>query len=322
MEIPIFFLHNYMNLSYSVLLEGGSPLEIRELEYFIAIVETGSFSRAAERYYVSQPCLTHAIQRLEKELGVQLLDRSHYRPILTEEGQFFLISAKKIIAEVAFSYNEMNEYRNLARGTIEFAIPPMMGTYLLPQLIANFQTKYPQLTLNIHEEGSREVRHLLEQEQADIGIISLAPDNQESLETFLLTKQQIHLTVGHNHRLAKQKNVFFRELTDEKFILLKDNFTHRHLVVQRCKEAGFSPNIIITSSQGETVKALVAHNVGISFFMEMALEHSHQVASIPLNPPLTMEIGLAWKRNRQHSKATQAFINLATSGSCNFLFSI
>lgn len=288
-------------------------MEIRQLEYFVSVAETNSFTKAAEKQYVSQPCVTHSIRKLEEELGVELFDRSQKKAQMTDEGRRFYLRACKLLNELRDTMTEMNELRNLARGTINLAIPPMIGSCLFPYLFTSFQTQYPQLTLNVYEEGSFAAHRLIELEELDLGIIILPEHGMGTLESVHLTRQEILLAVSVNHPLAKASSVSFPTLRDEKFILFKSNFFQRHVILNRCQQAGIEPNIVFNSSQIETVKSLVTHGVGISFLMEMALAGLAGVVGIPLDPPLHVNIGLTWKKGRQLSPSAKAFISLVSA---------
>ena len=233
--------------------------------------------------------------------------------------KLFYTRACKLLHELQDTLSEMNDLRTLARGTIKLAIPPMIGSCLFPYLFTSFQTQYPQLTLNVYEEGSFAANRLIEQEELDLGIIILPEENHGSLETVRLTQQEILLTVSRKHPLARRQSVTFDDLRQEKFILLKNNFFQRHAVLKRCQTEGVEPNIVFNSGQIETVKSLVAHDVGISFLMRMALEGLVDIVGVPLNPPIHVQIGLAWKKGRQLSPSSRAFINLVSSQTENAL---
>ena len=288
-------------------------MEIRQLEYFVAVVETSSFTKAAERQYVSQPCVTHSVRKLEEELGIELFDRTQKKAVLTDEGKRFYLRACKLQNELRDTMTEMNELRNLARGTINLAIPPMIGSCLFPYLFTSFQTQYPHLTLNVCEEGSFAAHRMLEQEELDLGIIILPEPDLDTLHFVPLTQQEILLTVARSHPLAQRESVTFGDLRQEKFILFKSNFFQRHAILNRCQQENLEPKIVFNSSQVETVKSLVSHGVGISFLMRMAIQDLAGIVGVPLNPSIHVKIGLAWKKGRQLSPSARAFINLVTS---------
>lgn len=283
-------------------------MDLRQLEYFEAVSRLQNFTRAAEELHVAQPSITNAIHKLEEELGVLLFDRSQRKIMLTAEGTAFYTRVKRILFDIRQAVYEMEDFRKLNTGTIKFAAPPMIGAYLFPNIFNLFKTAYPNLDLVVYEEGSLAARSLLEKEELDVGMIIL-PDNPTMLNTVPITREEIRLCVSPEHRLSGAKSVAFRELENESFILLKEEFFHRRLVLEECARHGFTPRIVFSSNQIETVKAMVANNAGISFLMNMGIRHHGNLVSVPLAEPLVITIGLAWKKGKYLSKAAQAFID-------------
>lgn len=283
-------------------------MELRQLEYFQAVSRLQNFTRAAEELHVAQPSITNSIHKLEEELGVLLLDRSQRKIALTPEGKAFYARVEKVLFDLRQAVYEMEDFRKLNTGTIKFAAPPMIGAYLFPNIYNLFKTAYPNLDLVVYEEGSLAARAMLEREELDLGMIIL-PEAPTMLNTVPITREEICLCVSPNHRLHGTKSVNFKELQEESFILLKEEFFHRRLVLEECARHDFSPRIVFSSNQIETVKAMVASNVGISFMMNMVIRNHPNLTSIPLAEPLAITIGLAWKKGKYLSKAAQAFIN-------------
>lgn len=287
-------------------------MEFRQLEYFHAVSKTGSFTRAAENLHVSQPSITNAIHKLEEELGILLFDRSQKKVALTVEGSAFLLRADRILRELNEAVSEMNDFRNLSKGTIKIAVPPMIGAYLFPNIFTNFKREYPHLDLFVFEEGSLAARSMLEKEELDLGLVIL-PKNMNLLSTLPVTRQQIVLCVSPLHRLAGESSASFTDLQNEQFILLKEDSYHRQMVIDECRKCGFNPHIVFSSSQIQTIKALVASGAGVSFLMDMVTKEDKNIRSIPLNTPLEICIGLAWKKDKYLSKASQTLIDFVTA---------
>lgn len=282
-------------------------MDLRQLEYFQMVCRLNNMTRAAERLHVAQPAISVAIQKLEEELGIQLFERSQKQFSLTAEGKVFLNRAEDILLKAQDAILEMTEYRELKKGTIKLGVPPMIGSYLFPHIFAGFKTAYPNLALSVVEEGSLSVRKMLEKDELDIGIVitsSLSP----LLTTCPITTGEILLCVSSSHRLADLTTVDFRQLEYDPFILLKDDTYHRQIVLQECQKHNFMPNIILSSSQIETIRGLVAEGVGISFLLDVIAKKHSALRCISLTSPLSIEIGLAWKKDRYLSKASQAFI--------------
>jgi DNA-binding transcriptional LysR family regulator len=287
-------------------------MEIRQLEYFQAVSRHGSFTRAAEYLHVAQPSITNAIQKLEEELGIILFDRSQKKVALTAEGNAFLVRAERILRELKETIAEMNDFRNLNKGTIKVAVPPMIGAYLFPNIFTTFKKQFPNLELVVFEEGSLSARSMLEKEELDLGLVIL-PKHSLLLNTLPITQEQIVLCVSPEHRLAVEKTVAFSQLRNEQFIMLKEDSYHRQLVIDECQKYGFTPRIVFSSSQIQTIKALVASNAGVSFLMEMVTKDDRNIRSIPLSTPLDIRIGLAWKKDKYLSKASQTLIEFLTA---------
>lgn len=287
-------------------------MELRELEYFQEVCRTGSFTKAAANLYVAQPSVTNAIRKLEAELGVQLLNRTNKTVTVTPEGHLFLERTTTLLGMVEELTQEMHDMNNLSWGSLKLGVPPQIGANLFPSLFMEFGTLYPNINLSVFEEGSAATVNLLEKGELDVGIVIL-PEANDNLHTRPLRQEPILLCVSPLHPLGKRNIVDFSELRDEKFILRKTDSFHREIVVSQCRKYGFVPNVVFSSNQIQTIKSLVAKNVGVAFFMEMVVASDPSIAAIPLGEPLSATIGLAWKKGRYTSKATQAFIEFATA---------
>lgn len=286
---------------------GAGPMDLRQLEYFKMVCRLNNMTRAAEYLHVAQPAISVAIQKLEEEVGVQFFERSHKQFTLTAEGRIFLERAEDILNRAQDVILEMNEYRELKKGTIKLGVPPMIGSYLFPHIFAGFKQVYPALELMVIEEGSLAIRNMLEQDQLDLGIV-ITSDLSATLNAKRIAKSEIVVCFSPLHPLAEQTSVNFDALQHEPFILLKEDTYHRRIILHECKKHGFNPNIILSSSQIDTIKGLIATGVGISFLLDVIAASDQRIHCIPLESHLFVEIGLTWKKDRYLSKASQSFI--------------
>ncbi len=282
-------------------------MELRQLEYFQMVSRLNNITRAAERLHVAQPSITIAIQKLEDELGVLLFDRSQKQITLTAEGQVFLQHVDNILRSVQNAILEINDYKNLQKGSIKIGIPPMIGSFLFPEIFADFKKLYPNIELFMAEEGSLAIRKLLEEGELDLGII-IVSHTSPLLETLPITKGEILLCLPPDHPLSSFSSVSFGQLRQESFILLKEDTYHRQIIMEECKKHNFKPNIILSSSQIATILGLVTKGAGISFLLDVVARRNADITSLPLSEPLFIEIGLAWKKNKYLSKASRVFI--------------
>lgn len=283
-------------------------MDLRQMEYFQMVCRLNNLTRAAERLHVAQPAISVAMQKLEEELGVQLFSRSQKQFSLTTEGQVFLARVEDILSRTQDAILEMHEYRELRKGTIKLGVPPMIGSYLFPHIFAGFKQVYPSLDLSVIEEGSLAIRGMLERDELDLGIV-ITCHMSPLLQSELITSGEILLCLSPFHPLAGVEKVDFAQLRQEPFILLKEDTYHRQVILQQCKRHNFEPNIILASSQIDTIRGLVARGVGISFLFDVVARKDPQIQCVPLVEPLCIEIGLAWKKDRYLSKASQAFLD-------------
>ncbi len=283
-------------------------MELRQLEYFQMASRLRNITRAAERLRVSQPNITVAIKKLENELGIQLFDRSQKQLALTPEGAVFLNRIELALRNIQDAVLEVNDYKQLQKGTIKIGIPPMIGAYLFPKIFSSFQRQYSHLDIYLHEEGSMSIREQLERDELDFGIIILS-GNAQNLQTLPMSQNRIVCCVPESSPLAARDGLTIQDVADSNIILLKEGSFIRQTVLTHMKEAAITPNIVLESNQVVTLKGLVANGVGISFLLDIVARNTPGVRAIPLTDFDPVDVGLAWKKDRYISKAAQSFMD-------------
>lgn len=283
-------------------------MQLRQLEYFQAASRFKSITKAAAAVNVEQPSVTAAIKKLEYELGVQLFDRTSKQIELTPEGRIFLQRVDDILNRINYSVQEMSDLRLANKGFLKIGITPIIGAMIFPYIFDRLKSEYPNIDIKFVEEGSLAIRSLLEKGDIDLGIliISNAPS---PLETRMIASSSIHLCLPANHPLDKFTSVSFNELKEYPFILFKEDTYSRRMILDECDKNQFTPNIAFSTSQIETVLGLVEQGVGISFLPETIVKKHSRIQSRPLASPLSIQIGLAWHRNRYQSNAAKAFVD-------------
>ncbi len=283
-------------------------MELRQLEYFQMASRLKNITRAAERLRVSQPNITVAIKKLEAELGIQLFDRSQKQLSLTPEGEVFLNRIEVALRNIHDAVLEVNDYKQLQKGTIKIGIPPMIGATLFPKIFSEFKKRFSNLDIYLYEEGSLAIREQIERDELDFGIVILS-DASPNLNLLPMSACQAMACVPTEHRLAEKSALTLEDLASADLIILKQGSFMRHYVMQKLKSAGYSPNIVMETNQVETMKGLVRNNIGVAWLLDFVIEKEPGFRAIPFAEPLMFDIGLAWKRDRYVSKAAQAFIN-------------
>lgn len=283
-------------------------MELRQLEYFQMSSRLKNITRAAERLRVSQPNITVAIKKLEAELGIQLFDRSQKQLSLTPEGAVFLNRIELALRNIQDAVLEVNDYKQLQKGTIKIGIPSMIGAYLFPKIFSNFQRLYPHLDIYLYEEGSMAIREQLERDELDFGIVIIS-DASPNLQLLKMSTNQIVACVPEHNDLASHDSISLDDMTDADLIMLKEGSFLRNLILQRLKAASITPNIVLESNQIETIKGLIASDVGIAFLLDFIVKDAPHIKALPINDPIFVDVGLAWKKDRYISKAAQSFID-------------
>ncbi|MHC1759147.1 MAG: LysR family transcriptional regulator [Negativicutes bacterium] len=283
-------------------------MELRQLQYFQSVGRLLSITKTADKFNIAQPSVTIAIQSLEKELGVQLLDRSHRRIAFTAEGQIFLQKVDEILSLLSDSVRQMTDCSTRDHGYIRMGITPTTSSVLFPRIFTEFHAQYSHIHLTSVEEGSFAIVNLLEQGELDIGIIIIS-DLASDLEILPLATEQVVLCLPTDHPLINRKNITFKILKDYPFLLFKEDTYLRQIILQECKKNQITPNIAFSSSQIETIIGLVQEDAGITFLLEATVRKYANMVGRRLTNPLSVQMGLAWNKDKYLSKAARAFID-------------
>ena len=243
-------------------------MELYQLRYFLAVAETGNFTRAAEKYSISQPSLSQQIKNLERELGHKLFHRLGRRSVPTEAGQVFLDRVRRILLAVEDASKELKDSPTLER-RIKVGAVPTLAPYLLPVLLERCRDQHPTLLIHTHEDFRPDLMRGVIDGDLDLAIIPQPiKDPRVFVET--LYTEPLLLVVGHRHPLATKASITARDLADEEFILLGHSSTLSLEIERFCGDHDFVPKLGHRCSQVSTVKALVALGSGISILPRIA----------------------------------------------------
>ncbi|MGH7885465.1 MAG: LysR family transcriptional regulator [Thermodesulfobacteriota bacterium] len=245
-----------------------NPVELTQLKYFLAVAETGGFSRAAKRCYVAQPSLSQQIIKLEKELGQKLFDRLGRKVTLTEAGSALLPKAKKILQDINEAKSAVTNELNQETETLSIGILPTIAPFLLPVSLNKIQKKFPAAILNIYENLTDNLIRQLINFEIDIAIISLPIENSLISYKHLFNEPMV-VSIPKNHPLSKQKYIKSKDLVNLKFIALDEENCFGEQVKNFCIEKSLSLNILCKTLNLATVQNCVAGGSGISVVPSM-----------------------------------------------------
>jgi len=282
-------------------------MELHQLRYFLAVVKTGNFSRAAENCHVAQPSLSQQILKLEAELNEKLFERHRRQASLTPAGELFRQRAENVLHEIHEAKREVRDASGEPRGEVHLAALPTIAPYLLPKILRAFARRRPSVELIVHEETTDRTLRALANRELDLALVSL-PITDGRVEVRSLFREELLLTLPRRHALARRRAIGAADLEPENFIFMADTHCLGAQTLQFCYAQGFSPRISCRSAQIETVQALVAAGVGISMVPAMARRSNGSVGvvyrSLGKNKP-TREIALIWNKKRQLSRAAR-----------------
>jgi LysR family transcriptional regulator, transcription activator of glutamate synthase operon len=284
-------------------------MEIRQIQYFLSIVDTGSFSAAADEHYISQSSLSKVILALEKELEVPLFDRSKRKVFLTEAGEAFLGHARKLNADHKAMLVELDGYKS-AGDSFSIAAIPVLTQYDLTTSIAQFRDSYPHLHFSLEEIDGLNILPALAEHRFDLAFTrhnNLNPDQYASLE---ICKDKLLVVVAKNNQHANRASISLKELSNDNFIVFDKVTDLYKLVMDECGKAGFEPTIFYSSHRKVSVFGLVGTNIGLALMPVKIYEyHQHSdVVAIPLEEHIECNLVLAYLKNKKLSQAASAFI--------------
>lgn len=242
-------------------------MEIHQLRYFVAVAETGNFTRAAERTFVAQPSLSQQIIKLEGELGHKLFHRLGRKAVLTEAGAVFIERARRILFEIDDAAKELRDGPALERTIVVGAIPTL-APFILPQLLDRAKSAYPHLIVHTLEAFRADIVAAVVAGELDLGLASLPiQDHRLSIEP--LFSEPLLLVVGRSHRFARQETVSASDLEAETFVLLGNSSSLTAQIQRFCGDHDFQPKIGYRCAQISTVKSLVGLGFGISILPQV-----------------------------------------------------
>lgn len=288
-------------------------MELRQLEYFLAVCRELHFTRAAEKLGIAQPSLSQQIRLLEHEMGTPLFDRIGKRIALTEAGGLLQTHALHVFHELAQARAAIGELQGLKRGTLKIGALPTAASDLLPPALAKFHARYPTIELSVQGARTGEIVDLLIRNELDLGIIMRAgtAEDMEAFETIPLYREELVFVVPQDHPLTECRALPLEALQDAPVILFPDSYVLRQVLDEACGKLGFEPRPVLETTTTEAVLRLVATGLGISMVPASALRASDNAAvrAIPVEgAAIATEMALIYRKHKHLCAASRAFI--------------
>jgi DNA-binding transcriptional LysR family regulator len=290
-------------------------MDIRQMQYVLELARFNSFTKAAEALHITQPTLSKMIISLEEELGLKLFSRMGKRVELTDAGKVIQAQAQNIAESFTNLTSELNDLTNLKKGHIRIGLPPMAGSSFFPSVMSKFRERYPELTIQMVEEGSKRLQIEVANGNLDMGIVQL-PTNENMFDSHVIVKENLKLIVHPSHRLADRGEASLAELADESFILFHEDFALHDQIIGECIHAGFHPHVLYKSSQWDFIREMVAANLGIALLPETIcnkLNPAHVRSLSLLQPSIPWHLAMIWRKKSYLSFAAKEWIRFTKS---------
>jgi len=289
-------------------------MDLFQLQTFIAVVQEGSFSRAAHKLNRSQPAISQTIRKLEEELGEALLDRSSRDGTLTDAGQVVYEYAQKLVNLRMEAQGALTELRELNRGRLSIAANEFTCLYLLP-VLDEFRRLYPTIKITVQRSLASRIPDELLNHNAELGVVSFRP-NSPDLQSISVYSDQLTFIVHRKHPLAGLERVKIQQLGAEVFIAHNVQSPYRLKVIDAFRKSKTPLNMNVELPTIESIKKFVAMGNGVALLPRISVEEDlgTKFVSVPV-PELQFErkLRIVYRKRSQLSHAAKAFLRVAQS---------
>jgi len=284
-------------------------MDIENLRAFISVAENGSFSRAAEQLFITQPAVSKRIASLEQRLDTRLFDRIGHRIQLTDGGSILLKRGRLLIQEMEDMQREVTSLSGEISGRLQIGTSHHIGLHRLPPILRQYTHQYPDVSLDIRFMDSEDACNAVLHGDLELGIVTLPPEGQTELQHTLIWPDPLAFIVGQQHPLCRSKKISPAKLASYPAILPATG-TYTRAVLEMAF-APFQPelNVSMSSNYLETIKMLVAVGLGWSVLPKTMVDrelHSLNVSGITLK----RELGVVRHPERSQSNAASAMFDL------------
>jgi DNA-binding transcriptional LysR family regulator len=258
-------------------------VELRQIRFFVAVAEDRHFGRAAERMYIAQPALSQHVRRLERELGVQLLDRSARHVRLTPAGEAFLEVARRMLRQVDEGTDAARRAEAGETGSLALGVHMAMTAPVVSLLLRHWHRVRPAVQPRLQAGRTRDLVDLVRRRELDLALVD-GPITDGSLDSVLVVEDRLVVVLPADHPLAREQELSLRSLRTEQFIAVtrRSSVSLHDRLIELCTAAGFSPQIAVEVDDPDMVPMAVAAGIGVG------LATSVSVAGTPMS-------GVVWR---------------------------
>ncbi len=273
-------------------------MNIRDLQYLVAVAELQHYGRAAERCFVSQPTLSTQLKKLENELGVQLFERSNKHVMTTRVGEKVIEQAKQVLDQVQSMHQIAKNSQDPLAGDFRLGVIPTLAPYILPHMLCCVRRELPSLHLHLFEDKTEALLEELREGKLDAVLLAL-PIAENGLESMHLFNEPLLAALPTTHLLGQAASIRLNQLNSEALLLLEKGHCLRDQVLDFCQTAGMRESSGFQATNLETLREMVAVNSGVTLLPALSKFSVQQHPSVTLKPfdepsPFR-QVGMLWR---------------------------
>lgn len=286
-------------------------MELRQLEYFVAVAEEANFTWAAARVHVAQPAVSAQIARLERELGQRLLDRSRRETRLTAAGEAVLPHARAALNAVADVRVAVDELTQLVKGTVTLGTVTSHNVDI-PTLLADFHRAHPAVEMTLSTDNSDALIDGVRSGALDAAIVSVGPDEVPSgLSAEVVTDEAIDAAVGLDDPWSGRTSVSLAALAERSLIALPIGAGIRAQLENACAAAGITPHVAFEASTPVALAQLAERGLGVAILPQSISRTHSGLSAIAITPQLRGRLVFAWRSTGPISPAARVLVDMA-----------
>lgn len=256
-------------------------INLHHLRVFAAVAERRGFSRAAAALHISQPAVSKAVQQLERQVGVPLVERAGRASRLTAAGEQLAARARELFGVEAAAEEELRALRGLEAGSLRVGASTTIATYLLPPILARFRDAHPAITLRVVSANTRAITRALLERRLDIALVE-GPVEHPRIKARHWRSDELVLIAPPDHRLVSRRSVDVQELTVEGFVVREQGSGTREVAERALAKRGLHPAAALQLGSTEAVKQAVAAGLGLGIVSRYAAEDQLALGRVAL----------------------------------------
>jgi DNA-binding transcriptional LysR family regulator len=288
-------------------------MELDQLKLFTDLVREQSFTKVAEKNFLTQPAVSLRIQKLEEELDVRLVERTTRKVIVTEEGRLLQEYAREILRLVEEARTALQERKGRMVGSVRLATVHSIGLHELPIFLKAFINQYPHVSLHVEYRVSDMVYHLVSEGDVDLGVVAY-PEPRAHLVTIPFFEDELVVICSPEHPLARQESVRLRDLHEAPFIAFEEGIPTRRAIDAVLKRHGIRIQIRMQCDNIEVLKKMVEVGLGISVAPAFAVQQEVRLGTLRCltisNYSFKRPLAIIHRKGKNLSRPLQAFVDL------------